>query len=221
MKVYIAGPITGDPNYKAKFQLAQRALELEGKTVISPAVLPEGMTPADYMRICFAMIDSADVVAFLPGWNQSKGASLEHAWCQYTGKQTMYLKDMSAYNDAAQAKSRPGLTEITVKFKESQRGTGEDVYWSPERKRHYIRQESNITDPPAVFWLTCTKGSDGCGWSGYEASSPLRAGLIMQATGPDGQYFEETLTPIYPNGEDTMAVKAGKFSWEVEENNND
>ncbi len=202
MKVFISGQITGDPNYKEKFRVVQRILEGDGKTVINPSVLPQGLTPADYMRICFAMIDSADVVAFLPGWNQSKGASLEHAWCQYTGKQTMYIDSTKT---------------ITVKFKESQRGVGEDVYWSPERKRHYIRQETNITDPPAVFWLTCTKGSDGCGWSGYEASSPLRAGLIMQATGPDGQYFEETLTPIYPNGEDTMAVKAGKFSWEVEE----
>ena len=106
------------------------------------------------------------------------------------------------------------ITEITVKFKKSQRGVGEDVYWSPERKKCYIRQETNIEDPRAVFWLTCTKGSDSCGWSGYEASAPIRAGITMKATGPDGEYYEETLVPIHENGEDTMAIKKGKFSWE-------
>ena len=108
------------------------------------------------------------------------------------------------------------ITEITVTFRESQRGVGEDVYWSPERKRCYIRQESNISDPPAVFWLTCTKGRDSCGWSGYEASTPLREGITMKATGPDGEYFEETLKSMLPYSENTMAPKVGKFSWEIE-----
>ena len=108
------------------------------------------------------------------------------------------------------------ITEIAVTFRESQRGVGEDVYWSPERKRCYIRQQSNITDPPAVFWLTCTKGSDGCGWSGYEASAPLREGITMKATGPDGVYFEETLENMLPYSDGTKAPKVGKFSWEID-----
>lgn len=107
-------------------------------------------------------------------------------------------------------------TEINVKFRTSQRGFGEDVYWSAERKRCYIRQESNISDPPAVFWLTCTKGSDRCGWSGYEASSPIREGITMKAVGPDGKYFEETLQNMLPYSQGTMAPKVGKFSWELD-----
>lgn len=108
------------------------------------------------------------------------------------------------------------LTEINVKFRKSQRGTGEDVYYSEERKRCYIRQESSISDPPAVSWLTCTKGSDGCGWAGYEASSPIREGITMKAVGPDGVYFEETLESMRPWSESTMAPKVGKFSWELD-----
>lgn len=108
------------------------------------------------------------------------------------------------------------ITEINVKFRESQRGVCEDVYYSKERKRYYIRQATNITDPPAVFWLTCTKGSDGCGWSGYEASSPLREGIAMKAVGPDGKCFEETLENMLPYSEGTKAIKVGKFSWELE-----
>ena len=75
MKAYIAGKITGDRDYWHKFQRAQECLEDQGFTVINPAELPEGMRPADYMRICLAMMDSADIVAFLPDYNQSRGGS--------------------------------------------------------------------------------------------------------------------------------------------------
>lgn len=99
MKAYIAGKITGDPNYRRKFAIGQQALEYEGYTVLNPADLPEGMRPADYMKICFAMIDVADVVAFLPNWYLSGGASLERDYCEYTGKQTMFLEDITAYKN--------------------------------------------------------------------------------------------------------------------------
>ena len=87
-KLYIAGKITGDPDYKAKFAEAQREFEKQGYTVLSPACMPEGMLPADYMRICFAMIDTVDVVVFLPGFRRSPGARLEAEYCLYTGKNT-------------------------------------------------------------------------------------------------------------------------------------
>lgn len=91
MKVYIAGKITGDSEYKEKFQIAQMDLKNHGHIVLNPATLPDGMTTSDYMRICFSMMECADVVMFLPDFRQSKGAMLEWYWCQYTGKQTMYL----------------------------------------------------------------------------------------------------------------------------------
>ena len=99
MKIYIAGKINGDAEYQEKFRRAQKLLEDQGFVVMSPAVMPEGMRPADYMRICFAMMDSADVVAFLPDYDQSRGAQLEFDWCQYVGKQTMYLEQMSFWRE--------------------------------------------------------------------------------------------------------------------------
>lgn len=92
MKIYIAGKINGDLGYSTKFARAKFALVAEGRTVLNPANLPEGMATADYMRICFAMMDSADAVAFLPDYTESKGAMLEHAWCEYTGKEIIYLE---------------------------------------------------------------------------------------------------------------------------------
>lgn len=64
-KVYIAGKITGDPEYRMKFRLEKNRLEAEGHIVLNPAELPAGMDPKDYMRICFAMMEVADEVVFL------------------------------------------------------------------------------------------------------------------------------------------------------------
>ena len=86
LKIYIAGKITGDPDYAEKFNTAAREYENRGYIVLNPAMLPEGMLPADYMRICLSMIDTADVVAFLPGYETSSGAQLELQYCLYTDK---------------------------------------------------------------------------------------------------------------------------------------
>lgn len=44
------------------------------------------------MRICFAMLESADTAAFLPDWEDSPGAQLEKHWCEYVGKKIVFLK---------------------------------------------------------------------------------------------------------------------------------
>ena len=93
MKVYISGKITGDPEYREKFQSAKERLEKLDHIVLNPAQLPEGMTAADYMRVNFAMIDVADLVVFLPDWRSSKGARLEQAYCEYIGKETVLPED--------------------------------------------------------------------------------------------------------------------------------
>ena len=86
MKIYIAGKITGDPGYLDKFREEAEKLEGMGHIVLNPAELPEGMSKAEYMRICFAMIDCADTVLLLPDWQGSPGAQLELAYCRYIGK---------------------------------------------------------------------------------------------------------------------------------------
>ncbi len=88
-KIYIAGKITGDPDYKVKFaNMESELLKIPGTVVINPANLPAGLKPADYARICFAMIDSSNLVIFLPDYKESQGALLEMQYCKYIGKLT-------------------------------------------------------------------------------------------------------------------------------------
>lgn len=85
--VYIAGPITGVPNYQETFRQYEDWLKAKGYTVINPTtVLPVGLTNQEYMHACLALIDCADVVLFLPGSTESKGAMCEFMYCRYINK---------------------------------------------------------------------------------------------------------------------------------------
>ena len=60
MKIYIAGKITGDRKYRAKFREAAKAMEALGHVVLNPATLPD--------------------------YQESAGAMVEWAWCKRTEK---------------------------------------------------------------------------------------------------------------------------------------
>ena len=88
MILFLSGPMTGLPDYnRAEFN---RVAALLGATpnmiVLNPAVLPDGMSHDKYLHICKAMIDAADCVAALPGWEISRGANEErdHALAKHT-----------------------------------------------------------------------------------------------------------------------------------------
>ena len=64
-KIYIAGKITGDPEYRAKFAAVEEMLERDPvNVVINPAVLPKRLDYTDYMNICHAMLNAADRSCF-------------------------------------------------------------------------------------------------------------------------------------------------------------
>ena len=94
MKIYIAGKITGDRKYRAKFREAAKTLEALGHVVLNPAILPAGLAEQDYMQIALAMLNAADLAVFLPDYQESAGAMIEWAWYKRTGKNCALYMDV-------------------------------------------------------------------------------------------------------------------------------
>lgn len=81
--IYIAGPMTGYPafNYPA-FVAAGEGLKERGfAAVLNPTDVDGGVAGSKpwewYMRECLKMLLQSDAVALLPGWEESRGASIE------------------------------------------------------------------------------------------------------------------------------------------------
>lgn len=90
-KVYIAGKITGYPDYRKDFAKAEEWLKERGAIVMNPAVLPpEGFTLAEYLHICFSMIDVCEAVFFLENWSESPGAIKEFNYSKVKQKELLY-----------------------------------------------------------------------------------------------------------------------------------
>lgn len=102
--VYIAGKISGDPNYKEKFNTVQKILEAKGWIVLNPAWLPsEGFEYEAYMRMSMAMLIECDAVCFLPDWKESKGAAQEISIARELEKDVWFREEVHSewYNKLA------------------------------------------------------------------------------------------------------------------------
>jgi len=93
--LYLAGKITGDPDFIEKFARAQARLEAKDFIVFNPAKLPQDAFSWDaYMRIGFALLDECDVICMLPDWRESNGATWELGRAIAKGKRIIYYEDI-------------------------------------------------------------------------------------------------------------------------------
>lgn len=99
MKIYLAGPMRGLPNYNLPaFDEARERLTKEGHLVFCPAQLVRAVPyPDQYttdgdrpflqhvISLDIACLFAAEAIALLPGWETSRGVSVELALAQFLG----------------------------------------------------------------------------------------------------------------------------------------
>lgn len=117
MKIYVAGPMRGIPEFNfPAFNAATAALRKEGHEVFNPAerdierhkgvdiskgnangdeqvaAAQHGFSLREALRDdCVWICESADCIALLPGWENSKGAVAERALGIALGLEVVYL----------------------------------------------------------------------------------------------------------------------------------
>lgn len=90
--VYIAGAITGEPEYKKIFKERQEFLESCGYVVFNPTILPLGLPYKSYINICKGIIKEVDCVYMIKGWERSYGATQEFLYAKKLKKEIINFK---------------------------------------------------------------------------------------------------------------------------------
>lgn len=97
-KVYLAGPITGHPNFMAEFDIAHAYLESQGYIVFNPArttaALPTAnMTRRNFMDLGITVLGMCNAIALMPGWESASGCQLEKAYAEANRMQVIELTE--------------------------------------------------------------------------------------------------------------------------------
>lgn len=101
IRIYIAGPMTGLPdfNYPA-FHAEAARLRALGFHVENPAENPAPPCGSwsGYMRLAVAQLVTCEAICLLPGWGASRGATIEHGLAVHLGLTVMYQEPPTIFN---------------------------------------------------------------------------------------------------------------------------
>jgi len=97
--VYISGKITGDDNYKQKFDEAAKLLSDFGFTPINPTVICDPKwTYTKQMHTCLNTLFKCDAIYLLDDWRESRGATAEYYVAECLGIKKLFIKDTKKEN---------------------------------------------------------------------------------------------------------------------------
>ena len=94
MRTYLAGPMTGYPDLNFPlFHAEARRLRAAGHEVINPAEINVDPDKGweECMRADIAELVTCQAIAMLPGWQNSRGANLEHHIATQLGLVVIHL----------------------------------------------------------------------------------------------------------------------------------
>lgn len=93
MKIMISQPMRGKTNEQIREERTKLILKLEseGHEVIDTVLdISENKSPIYYLAKSIELLDKADAVVFMPGWQQARGCKIEHEVAVEYGKQVFY-----------------------------------------------------------------------------------------------------------------------------------
>lgn len=82
------------PNYWEPYEKAEDDLTAEGFIPLSPSRLPYDLPATKRTALHSAMIDAADAVLLIPGWNLSTSAQILLGYAKATGKTLVKLYEV-------------------------------------------------------------------------------------------------------------------------------
>ena len=187
MRVYIAGGMRGKPLYGfPEFDAAAEKLRAEGYKVINPADLdreagfcpttlpddwdwstyPPGTDASEFVERDLDALATCDAIYMLPGWEESQGATAEHAVAKWRGL-TVFYPEKGGLSAAEERKQMPVASGVMDYFPDAiraiahcswvgneQHNSGEPLHWSREKSadhsdclmRHFMERGTTDSD---------------------------------------------------------------------------
>ena len=101
MIIYISGPISNSKGGEITFGGAEKYLRERGDDPINPYKIPKPKKSNDhwhyYMREAVKLLATADQIYMLDGWEDSRGARIEHRLAGDLNIPIVYAKDSYYY----------------------------------------------------------------------------------------------------------------------------
>lgn len=213
-RIYLAGPMTGLPEYNyPAFNAEAARLRALGYHVENPAENPEQSSWEDYLRQAIRQMLTCDMVALLPGWEGSRGAGFERSVALQVGMALVLADQVTGTPAAPTVKAEQAEPAIDYKRKFEclvDHAKRQDKVISDMRYDENIRR---FYDDGAV-WFWAGDGTDNLETLACPVvinAGDLRALLApsLPAAGSAGKY-DSVLRPFFAMMEAELHANSGK-----------